>query len=69
MPPTYLAACTKDPTYDETFILHDKLKKLGNDVSLAVWDGYPHFFWMLPMLQKSKEFMARWAEEVRRLVK
>lgn len=69
LPPTYLAACTKDATYDETFILHDKLKELGNDVSLAVWDGYPHFFWMLPMLQKSKEFMARWVEEVRRLVK
>ncbi|OCL07406.1 alpha/beta-hydrolase [Glonium stellatum] len=68
LPPTYLAACTKDPTYDETCILHDRLEKLGNDSALAVWEGYPHFFWVLPMLGKSGEFMAGWAEEVRRLV-
>jgi hypothetical protein len=49
-------------------IFYDKLQKEGVDVSLEVCKGYPHFFWMLPMLAKSQEFMRIWAERVREMV-
>jgi acetyl esterase/lipase len=61
--------CTKDPTYDEMLMFHDKLQKEGVDVSAEVYKGYPHFFWMLPMLKKSGEFLDEWAKQVRDMVK
>ena len=68
LPKTWLAACTKDPTHDEMLMFYDKLQKEGVDVKLEVCKGYPHFFWMLPMLGKSQEFMGIWAERVREMV-
>jgi hypothetical protein len=46
----------------------DKLKKEGVNVSLEVCWGYPHFFWMVPMLQKSQELVTKWADQVRQMV-
>jgi hypothetical protein len=48
-------------------MFYDKLQKEGVDVSAEVCVGYPHFFWMLPMLQKSQEFMGVWAEHVKKM--
>jgi acetyl esterase/lipase len=68
LPRTWIVACSKDPTHDEMLMFTDKLKKEGIDVSLEVCEGYPHFFWMLPMLQKSQEFMGKWVEQIRQMV-
>ena len=68
LPRTWLVACSKDPTYDEMLMFHDKLEKQGVQVSLEVCKGYPHFFWMLPMLRKSQELMTKWAAQVQEMV-
>jgi hypothetical protein len=49
-------------------MLADKLQKLGVNSSFEVVKGFPHFFWMLPMMAKSQEFMSKWAEEIRQMV-
>jgi versiconal hemiacetal acetate esterase len=46
----------------------DKLKKEGVEVSHYACRGYPHFFWILPMLQKSQELMEKWAAKIREMV-
>jgi versiconal hemiacetal acetate esterase len=68
LPPIWLVACSKDPTYDEMRMFHDKLMKQGVQVSLEVCKGYPHFFWMLPMMSKSQELMTKWASHIREMV-
>jgi hypothetical protein len=37
-------------------------KKTG--VELEICHGYPHFFWMLPMLQKSQYLLDLWAYKI-----
>lgn len=68
LPPTYLAAPTKDPTHQETIFLYEEMTKQGVDADLIEWEGYPHFFWIIPMLQKSAEFMRVWNEKLRGLI-
>jgi acetyl esterase/lipase len=68
LPPTYIAAPTKDPTHQETLFLHEEMKKQGVDADLVEWTGYPHFFWTIPMLQESVKFMAVWNEKLRGLI-
>lgn len=68
LPKVWLAAPTKDPTYHEMLMFFDKLKKEGVDVTMEEAKGYPHFFWMLPMMQKSQEFLNTWAGVVRDMV-
>jgi acetyl esterase/lipase len=68
LPKTWLVACSKDPTYDEMLMFHHRLQQEGVDVQLEICKGYPHFFWMLPMLEKSQEFMKMWTDRVREMV-
>jgi hypothetical protein len=30
--------------------------------------GWPHFFWIIPTLKKSEEFMEVWNEKLKRMV-
>jgi acetyl esterase/lipase len=68
LPKTWLVACTKDPTLDEMMMFHDKLKASGVDVRIEFAHGYPHFFWMLPMLQRSQELMDSWTTRLREMI-
>ncbi|KAF2403807.1 hypothetical protein EJ06DRAFT_527408 [Trichodelitschia bisporula] len=68
LPRTWLVASDKDPTHDEMLMFADKLQKEGVDSQLTVYEGYPHFFWMLPMLAKTQEMMDTWAQQLRRML-
>lgn len=68
LPPTYLAAPTKDPTHQETVFFAEELKAQGVKVDLSEWVGWPHFFWIIPILKKSGEFMEVWNEKLRGMV-
>lgn len=68
LPRTYIAACTKDPTHQETLFFYDVCKKHGVAVELVEWKGLPHYFWVLPMLSKSEEFLRVWVDKVRDMV-
>ena len=68
LPPTYVAACTKDPLHQDTVFFYEECKRKGVDVDLIEWVGYPHFFWILPMLQRSKEFLDEWCEHLSGMV-
>ena len=44
LPPVYVAACTKDPTHQETVFFYEECKKQGVKAELVEWAGWPHFF-------------------------
>lgn len=68
LPSVYVAACTKDPTHQETLFFYEECKKQGVDAELSEWVGWPHFFWILPMLPKSAEFMEVWCEKLSKMI-
>jgi versiconal hemiacetal acetate esterase len=65
LPPIYIAATTKDPTHQDTVFFAEEAKAQGVKVDLVEWVGWPHFFWIIPMLNKSREFMEVWNEKLR----
>jgi acetyl esterase/lipase len=68
LPPCYIAACTKDPTHQETLFFYEECKKNGVTAELVEWVGLPHFFWAVPMLKKSQEFMTVCNEKLRMMI-
>ena len=64
----YIAAPTVDPTYQETRFFYEELKKKGVKAELVEWVGWPHYFWIIPQLAKSKEFMDVWNAQLRRMI-
>jgi versiconal hemiacetal acetate esterase len=68
LPPTYLVACDKDATYNEICILNDEMKQLGSKVELKVYKGYPHFFFTVPMLKASQEYLDDIVSHIREMV-
>jgi hypothetical protein len=38
------------------------------DAELVEWKGMPHFFWIIPILSKSKEFMEVWNAKLKGLI-
>ena len=68
LPPTYVAATTKDPTHQETVWLYEEMKKGGVKADLVEWEGWPHFFWIVPGLKGSEKFMEVWNEKLRGMI-
>jgi hypothetical protein len=48
--------------------LYEEMKKQGVEVDLVEWEGFPHFFWIVPMLKASAEFMGAWNEKLKGLI-
>lgn len=67
LPPLYIAAPTKDPTYPETVFFAEKCREGGVDVDLVEWVGLPHFFHAIPM-PKSAEFMKVWNDKLKGMI-
>lgn len=65
LPLTYVTTSNKDPLHDDANMLHHKLEQLGVANTLKQYDGYAHFFHMLPMLEASQRFMADLAQSMR----
>jgi len=68
LPATYLVGCTKDPTFDDMMMLYSKLNQAGVPVQFEVAHGFPHFFWMLPTLQRSQELMDNWTVRLKEMI-
>lgn len=68
LPPCYIAACTKDPTHQETLFFFEECKKQGVAADLVEWVGMPHFFWVVQILQKSQDFLRIWNEKFRTMI-
>lgn len=69
LPPTYVAATEKDPTYQETVWLYEAMQKEGvAGADLVEWTGWPHFFWIIPGLKGSAEFMRVWNEKLKGMI-
>ena len=49
LPPVYLTTSDKDPLNCDAEMMEYKLKRLGVDVELKEYKGYPHFFHVLPL--------------------
>lgn len=60
---------TNDPTYQDTVFFYEECKKQGVEAELVEWPGLPHFFWSLPGMQKSREYMDIWNERLRVMIK
>jgi acetyl esterase/lipase len=69
LPSTYIASSTKDPTHQETVFFYEEMKKQGRPAELIEWEGWPHFFWIVPMLAESKKFMDVWNEKLRGMIR
>lgn len=67
LPPIYLAATTKDPTYPETTFFAEKCREGGVDLDLVEWVGLPHFFHVIPT-PKSAEFMQTWNDKLKGMI-
>jgi len=68
LPRTYLVACGKDPTHDEILMLRDEMAAQGADVELKVYEGYPHFFFIVPILKASAEYLDILVRKIQQLV-
>jgi versiconal hemiacetal acetate esterase len=67
LPPTYLVACGKDPTHDEILMSRDEMASRGCRVGLREYSGYPHFFFIVPMLKASGEYLDDIVAKIREL--
>lgn len=67
LPPLYIAATTKDPTYPETTFFAEKCREGGVDLDLVEWTGFPHFFHVIPT-PKSAEFMKAWSDKLNGMI-
>jgi acetyl esterase/lipase len=68
LPKTWLVACSKDPTFNEMVMFHEQLRRSGVDVKMEMARGFPHFFWMLPTLQRSQELMDSWTLRLKEMI-
>jgi versiconal hemiacetal acetate esterase len=68
LPPTYLVACDKDPMYNETLMLRDEMAARGCRVELREYKGYPHFFFIVPILKASQVYLDDVVAKIRELV-
>lgn len=68
LPPTYLVACDKDPTHDEVMMLNAEMKELGCKVDLKLYKGYPHFFFIMPLLKASQEYLEDIVKHIQEMV-
>ncbi|KAK3717617.1 hypothetical protein LTR37_005684 [Vermiconidia calcicola] len=57
LPYVYLTTSNKDPLNDDALMFQHKLKAEGVQHTLNEYDGYPHFFHLLPHLEMSLKFM------------
>jgi versiconal hemiacetal acetate esterase len=56
-PPTYIATCGKDPLRDDGRVLEAMLKE-GVKTKSDLYEGLPHYFWMMPGIQGGEQFLA-----------
>ncbi|KAH7078177.1 Alpha/Beta hydrolase protein [Paraphoma chrysanthemicola] len=68
LPPTYITAMTNDPTYQETSFFYEECKKKGVEADFVEWYGLPHFFWIMPGMEKSGEYMRKLNEKLRGMI-
>jgi acetyl esterase/lipase len=51
--------------HDDAYMLRHQLRTAGVPHTLKQYDGYPHFFHILPQLEGSKKFMRDLEEAIR----
>jgi versiconal hemiacetal acetate esterase len=68
LPPTYLVACGKDPTHDEILMLRDEMIEQGCQVECREYQGYPHFFFIVPILKASQEYLDNIVVKIQEMV-
>jgi len=56
LPPAIIQIAGSDPLRDEAFAYAEALKKAGVDVTLKVYGGLPHGFYMFPHLKQTVEY-------------
>lgn len=47
---------------------YEECKEQGVAADLEEWVGMPHFFWVIPTLAKSQEFMRVWNEKLKAMI-
>jgi versiconal hemiacetal acetate esterase len=60
---------TNDPTYQETIFFYEECRKQGVMADLVEWSGLPHYFWIVPGMQKSTEFLTVWNKKLQEMIK
>jgi len=61
-PPVYIATCGKDPLRDDGKVLEAMLKKEGVKTKSDFYDGFPHYFWLFPGIERGEEFLGNVAK-------
>ena len=69
LPFVYMTTSNKDPLNDDAFMFQHAFQSAGGKGILKEYNGYPHFFHMLPHLEASQKFMADLAEAIREYCK
>jgi acetyl esterase/lipase len=64
----YIPACEKDPTFQESLFFYEECKKQGVDAEFQEWKGLPHFFWGIPTMKKSQDFMDVWCHKLNEML-
>jgi acetyl esterase/lipase len=59
---------TNDPSHSETVFFYEECQKQGVEVDLVEREGLPHFFWIVPGMEKSREYQDIWNEKLRGLI-
>jgi acetyl esterase/lipase len=68
-PPAFLLSGTRDMCLSQSVLLHRKLRNVGVDADLNVFEGMWHFFWEDPSLPESREAMTALANFFNRHLK
>lgn len=59
-----MTAGTNDATYQETIFFYEECRKHGVCVELEEFVGWPHFFWIVPGLKGTDDFLRLWCQKM-----